>query len=90
MTAKQQYEEFLKEQKKPGYKLGDITGTPDGDMVKYTELKISVKQEEEKIRLFNEAKDKAFESLRTKQDAEMQELGKQWSIYESNDYEIPQ
>jgi hypothetical protein len=39
MNAKKEFEGFLEAQKVLGYKLGDITGTPEGDMIKYTELK---------------------------------------------------
>ena len=90
VTKQEEFNEFLTQQKDPSYKLGDITGTPDGDMVKYTELKIAVSQEAEKIGKFNAAKQEAFKELSAKHDDELVALGKLWQGYEDNNYEIPQ
>lgn len=88
MTAKQDFEDFLKQQEVIGYSLGDITGTPEGDMQRYTELKIALKQESAKIKAFNEARDAAFKELNKKHDAEKIALGKVWQEKEDNGYQI--
>ena len=89
-SAKQEFNDFLEQQKAESYTLGDITGTADGDMLKYTELKIAANQEKTKIQKLNEAKNKAFKELRAKHDQEKIALGQEWQTYEDNDYQIPE
>ena len=87
-TAKQEFEAFLASQEIEGYKLGDITGTPEGDMLRYTELKISVSQEANKLKSFNDAREAAFQELNSKHDTERISLGQVWQGYENNNYTI--
>jgi hypothetical protein len=89
MTAKQLFEEFLANQEQEGYTLGDITGTPEGDMIKYTELKLAKAAEERVIKEFNLAKESAFSELAKKHDAERIALGVKWQGYEDNNYTVP-
>lgn len=88
MTAQEDFNAFLDAQAKVGYVLGDIEGTPEKDMLKYTELKIAVSQEQAKIKAFNEAKATAFEELAIQHDEERIALGQLWQTKEDNDYEI--
>jgi hypothetical protein len=88
MTAKNEFEKFLKTQEATGYQLGDITGSQEGDMIKYTELKLAVAQEAKKINDFNKAKDVAFSELTKKHDGERIALGVVWQGYEDNNYVI--
>ena len=46
-TAQDAYSAFLTLQKAADYTLGDIEGTADADMLKYTKLKIASSQETE-------------------------------------------
>lgn len=43
--AQNAYAAFLESQKELSYTLGDISGTPEGDMLQYTELKIAAEKE---------------------------------------------
>jgi hypothetical protein len=86
MNAKEQFEAFLEQQKDANYKLGDITGTPEGDMKKYTELKISATQEEEKRKYFFEKRQEAFEALAQRHNEEQIALGQLWQEAEEDNY----
>jgi hypothetical protein len=88
MTAQTEFQAFLDAQAEVGYVLGDITGTADGDMLRYTELKIAVSQEASKIKAFNEAKAIAFQELSLQHNDEMVALGQLWQTKEDNDYEL--
>ena len=90
MTAQEDFQAFLDAQKVEGYILGNITGTPEGDMRQYTELKVSAAQEAEKIKLFSEARSAKFEEMRQRHDLELQALGVEWQEYENQGYVIPQ
>jgi len=90
MNAQETFDDFLAQQGVIGYTLGDITGSVDGDMTKYTELKIAVAQENNKIKAFNEQKEIAFNTLAKQHDDERIALGVLWSGYENNNYTIPQ
>lgn len=90
MTAQEEFQAFLDAQKVEGYKLGDIEGSPEADMLKYTELKIAAEQEKVRIAKFQEAKQASFDELAQKHDAERIVLGQEWQTYEDNNYEIPQ
>jgi len=81
-NATEEFNSFLEAQKVEGYNLGDITGSPEGDMLKYTELKIAVVQEAEKLKAFNAEKDAAFQTLATKHDEERIALGVIWQTKE--------
>jgi len=82
MTAKQDFEAFLNAQKVDGYTLGDIEGSPEADMTKYTELKVEVAQEEEKVKNFQSEKQVAFDALAVKHDKERIALGIEWQALE--------
>lgn len=86
MTPKEEFEAFLNTQAEQGYVLGDIEGSPEEDMKKYTELKIAAAQYENKIVDFNLAKQAAFEALSLQHNDERIALGKLWQSYEDNDY----
>ena len=83
MNAKKEFEGFLEAQKVLGYKLGDITGTPEGDMIKYTELKISVTHEEEEKRKFYENRTKAFNILEEEYNSKRNILAQEWQDKEN-------
>lgn len=87
-TAKETFDRFLTGQKEASYTLGDYSGTAEGDMQLYTELKIAVEKEAKKVADFNLAKEAAFQELAVKHDAERQELGTLWQSYEDNDYNV--
>ena len=70
MTAQEDFQAFLDAQKVEDYTLGDITGTKQGDQDRYTELKISVMQEEAKVERFNKAKEDAFSELNKRHNEE--------------------
>jgi len=89
MTALEDFNTFLTAQQEADYVLGDIEGTPEEDMVKYTELKVATAQETKKVSAFNDNKALAFTALETTQDIEKQALGTLWQSYEDNDYTIP-
>ncbi len=74
-TKQEEFNAFLKAQEVVGYKLGDIEGTPEKDMIKYTELKIAVKQETAKLEAFNKVWDAKFVTLSETQDAARIALG---------------
>ena len=82
MTAKENFEAFLALQAEPGYSLGDIEGSKEADMEKYTELKIAVAQEEAKEKDFSVKKEAAFQALRESHSQEMIELGQLWQLKE--------
>jgi len=88
MTAQENFDAFLAQQAVEGYTLGDITGTADGDMLQYTNLKIAVAQEQSKINAFYVAKTAAINALKAEQDSAMQSLLLTWQTYEDNDYTI--
>lgn len=89
-TAQENYKAFQEAQKEE-YSLGDFFGTKELDMEAYTVLKIEAEQEKAKIAKFNKAKEEAFNELAKKHDAERIALGKEWQVYEDNDYnyEVP-
>jgi len=76
-TKQEEFNAFLEAQEVEGYKLGDIEGTPEADMIKYTELKIGVKQEAAKLEAFNKVWDLKFQELSEEQDAARIALGKE-------------
>lgn len=86
MTAQENFDAFLALQKVDGYTLGDIEGTPDADMIKYTELKIAVAQEAEKAAQFYVLRTAAIAALKAEQDIAMQTLLTTWQGYEDNNY----
>ncbi len=88
MTAQTDYDAFLNAQKEEGYSLGGVTGTPEGDMIKYTELKLAMQKELRKIEVFNLAKEDAYKALEETHDQSRIELGKLWQTKEDNDYTI--
>jgi len=88
MTAETDFNTFLTQQADPNYTLGDIEGTPEADMIKYTELKIAAEQEKTKIANFNEAKMVAFDALAATHNDEKIALGEVWQAKEDNDFTI--
>ena len=88
MTAKEEFQAFLDAQAIEGYVLGDITGTKDGDMEKYTELKIAVAQEEKKIEKFQADKQVAFDELALQHNDERIVLGQLWQAKEDAGYDV--
>jgi len=65
---------FLEMQRDPSYTLGDFTGTAQGDMELYTELKIKVEQERENLKAWEEAWNNKEIELRQAHDVEIQQF----------------
>ena len=85
----EEFNEFLEQQKQEEYNLGDITGTPEGDMIKYTELKIAVNQEQEQIKAFEEYYTGKFKELDTKFHEDEDALREEKKTQEALGYIIP-
>lgn len=65
---------FLEGQKDPAYTLGDYTGTIQGDMELYTELKVKVEQEKTEIANWESAWSVKEQELRQAHDVEIQQF----------------
>lgn len=90
LSAKENFDLFLKGQSETDYTLGDYTGTEEGDMKLYTELKIKSEQEKNKVSSFIEARELARAEVVAQQTALMSEFNTLWQSYEDNDFTIPQ
>ena len=82
--AKIEFENFLKQQMNPDYKLGDITGTPTGDMEEYTRLKLAMKKEEQLAKAFYVDKQEEIEALEKKHVQERETLEQNWQVKEAD------
>lgn len=85
-TVQENFNVFLEGQKESSYTLGDYTGTAQGDMELYTELKVKVEQEKVKQTNFYSARDAAFQAFEVQKDQERQALAQLWQDAEDNDY----
>jgi hypothetical protein len=84
MTAQEIYQAFLDAQKVIGYKLGDLEGTPEADMLKYTELKLAAQQEAEIKKAFYKERDADLEAFRKTQEEAFNIKAKEWQVKEDN------
>lgn len=85
-TARENFDIFLNGQKEADYTVGAYTGTEEGDMKLYTDLKVKVAQEQKKKEDFYAARQEAFDALAVQHDAERQTLADEWQAAEDNDY----
>ena len=89
MTAKTEFQAFLDAQKDAAYDFAGMTEEQQQvEMAEYTKLKIAVVQEQEKIDIFNAAKDVAFNALAEEADAARIALGQVWQTAEDNNYTV--
>ena len=86
MKAQEALKAFKDAQLVETYTLGDFTGTADGDMKQYTELKIAAAQEVEAFKKFQELKNVAFSELEKVNDEARIVLGKEWQVKEDSQF----